>query len=337
MNWGREKPIKLKVRYRRSSQVQNAARLSLGIITYRVFVALACFTLACGYLGKQHWVLDLFSHFRMYNLLALILLAISGVWLKQYRTVVLLGACSLLVLCTLIPYYRDAPAACDQVSSLRVISINVLSENTEYQKVIDFVNEANPDILFLLEYSAAWDQGLIDLPNQFIYHKKEIREDNFGIAVYSKIPIDSLTTLSFSRYDVPSYMLSLNFKNTPLTIVGTHAIPPLHSYLFRLRTTQFVKIGHMLKQRPGEHIVIGDFNCSGFSPNFHDFLADGHLRDSRLGFGIQPSWFARTPLLRIDLDHALVSPGLEVSRRATGPRVGSDHLPVILDVCLGRQ
>ena len=268
----------------------------------------------------------------MYNLLALTLLAIGGVWLKHYRFAALLGAIILLVSSSLTRFYIDASESSDQDTSLRIISINVLSDNTEYQKVLDFVDEVNPDILFLLEYSAAWDQALNKLPDDFIFHEKEIREDNFGLAVYSKVPVDSIERLSFGKFDTPSYMLNLSFEHTPLTIVGTHAIPPFHPYLFNLRTKQFIEIGNSLKQKPGEQILIGDFNCSGFSPNFRDFLADGHLRDSRLGFGIQPSWFARTRLLKIDLDHALVSAGLGVTNRSVGPDVGSDHLPLVLDV-----
>jgi endonuclease/exonuclease/phosphatase (EEP) superfamily protein YafD len=38
------------------------------------------------------------------------------------------------------------------------------------------------------------------------------------------------------------------------------------------------------------------------------------------------------PLGRIPLDHCLVSSGLDVLDKRLGPQVGSDHLPVVIEL-----
>ena len=55
------------------------------------------------------------------------------------------------------------------------------------------------------------------------------------------------------------------------------------------------------------------------------------LRDSSRGMGLQPTWPADIPLLWIPIDHCLYSDGIEIRGRRTGPDVGSDHFPLIVD------
>lgn len=55
------------------------------------------------------------------------------------------------------------------------------------------------------------------------------------------------------------------------------------------------------------------------------------LRDSRRGFGVQPTWNARHPWCMIPIDHCLVSEGASIVDRIVAPDVGSDHRPIIVD------
>ena len=56
------------------------------------------------------------------------------------------------------------------------------------------------------------------------------------------------------------------------------------------------------------------------------------LCDTRAGFGYQGSFPASSAILRIPIDHVLVSCEVGVRARRIGPDVGSDHLPVIVDL-----
>ena len=83
----------------------------------------------------------------------------------------------------------------------------------------------------------------------------------------------------------------------------------------------------------GSRIVAGDLNCTDGSPFFADFLRETHLRDSRQGFGREGSWPSWLPSpLRIAIDHAFVSDDLAVVARRLGPKIGSDHLPLIFEL-----
>src|SRR5262249_38286126 len=74
-----------------------------------------------------------------------------------------------------------------------------------------------------------------------------------------------------------------------------------------------------------------DLNTTAGSPHFAEFLRVSGLRDSRFGFGPQPSWPTWSPL-RLTIDHAFLSADLAVAGRRPGPDIGSDHYPLILDL-----
>src|SRR5262249_5795005 len=158
------------------------------------------------------------------------------------------------------------------------------------------------------------------------------QRNNFGIAIFSRIPLDDLTIESLGN-NYPALIAKLNFGGTPITVVGIHPMSPMSQARHEFRNWQLKKAGKLLAETPGEKALLGDLNCTSWSPAFRDLLARSGLRDSRLGRGVQPSWPTGLPsLLRIPIDHCLVSGGLEVENRRTGPDIGSDHLPIVVDL-----
>jgi endonuclease/exonuclease/phosphatase (EEP) superfamily protein YafD len=61
-------------------------------------------------------------------------------------------------------------------------------------------------------------------------------------------------------------------------------------------------------------------------------LEVGKLKDSEQGFGPQPSWSTEMLIPFVPIDHFLVSNDIEVLNRVLGPNLGSDHLPVYVDL-----
>ena len=76
---------------------------------------------------------------------------------------------------------------------------------------------------------------------------------------------------------------------------------------------------------------------SGFLTRTHLMRQTG-LDNARKGFGLLPTWpaFMPWPFLRIPIDHCLVSPDIRVIRMRTGRTIGSDHLPIIVDMAIPR-
>lgn len=77
---------------------------------------------------------------------------------------------------------------------------------------------------------------------------------------------------------------------------------------------------------PAQRPVVG-FGADSFKR----LLRQSGLKDSAQGRGVCPTWPTFNPLMLIPLDHCLYSSGIEIMARQTGPQVGSDHFPVIVD------
>jgi endonuclease/exonuclease/phosphatase (EEP) superfamily protein YafD len=113
----------------------------------------------------------------------------------------------------------------------------------------------------------------------------------------------------------------------------THTIPPTSSYDFIQRNLQLENINKFVKHQSNS-IIVGDFNCSSFSQNYNRILKKSDLKDSRIGFGLQPSWPTWAPIFYVTLDHILVSKNINIIDRKTLSGFGSDHLPIVMEFSL---
>lgn len=81
-------------------------------------------------------------------------------------------------------------------------------------------------------------------------------------------------------------------------------------------------------------ILVGDLNNTPFSPTFKQLLKQSHLKDTRIGQGIFPTWPVTLPFMWIPIDHVLVSDAFQVESFQAGPYTGSDHYPIVVDLSL---
>jgi endonuclease/exonuclease/phosphatase (EEP) superfamily protein YafD len=124
-----------------------------------------------------------------------------------------------------------------------------------------------------------------------------------------------------------------------LTITLTHPERPGRPARMRARRTALRRIAS--SGVSGHWLVTGDLNTTSSSPLFRELVDRTGLRDSRAGFGRQPTWgfgerlpgplplpLPKWARLSVAIDHALHSPGLEVLDRSTLAIPGSDHRAV---------
>ena len=58
------------------------------------------------------------------------------------------------------------------------------------------------------------------------------------------------------------------------------------------------------------------------------------LNNARQGFGILPTWPTYMPFLMIPIDHILISEHFVINDFKVGNNIGSDHLPLIIELAL---
>lgn len=278
---------------------------------------------------SDYWLIDIFSNFKVqYLFISVLLLIISGLLLKKKVSALILLVISILWNGYYIaPYYFCSNVVgSDNDSHWKISSINLLSSNSETDLVKNYIRKEDPDVLVLLEFTPGWERDLLPIIENYPYKKLVTRTDNFGIALLSKFEMTSSIDY-FGLNNKPSIVGDLKIENKRFSIVATHPIPPINQTTFTNRNKQLTNIIKKRHTFSDNLVIVGDFNTSSFSNHFDSLIRDD-MKDSRIGFGILPTWPAGFKILQTTLDHCLVSKNLKIIDRSTGENIGSDHLPV---------
>jgi endonuclease/exonuclease/phosphatase (EEP) superfamily protein YafD len=275
---------------------------------------------------------ELASHFRVQYLVAALPALLTLAAMRHWRAAALAGIAVPINLAVILPLYWPAAVKPGAGSALRVTSINVYSDNRRPSDVLAFIRRSGPEIVLLMEVTPAWQSVIDALQADYPYQKITLRDDNFGIALISRIRLDEVAMREFGESEVPSIVARLHWSGTPLLLIGTHPLPPVRRENWLARNSQFQALAKLCRSESGPQIVIGDLNSTSWSAHFATLLDGTRLRDSRQGFGIQASWPVWPPLPRIPIDHCLISPEVAVRQRVIGPNIGSDHYPLVIDL-----
>ena len=284
-----------------------------------------------GFAARWWWRFEQACHFRVQYFWLLALARVVLLAARRRRLAVLAALAAIVNGLTFLPLYWPPPIAITGGQKLRVVSFNVLSGNSEREGVLAFVREKQADLVLLLEVSNDWARAVERLSDLYPHRHIVPRDDNFGIALLSRIPWRDVQTVELGQAAVPTIVAQFEIDQHPVVLIGTHPLPPGSRSMATLRDEQLVEVAKLVRGQQGAAIVAGDLNTTDFSPCFRDLLATTSLRDSRQGHGIQASW-GPFPFLEIAIDHCLVSPEIAVLQRSVGPHLGSDHRPVIVDL-----
>ena len=216
--------------------------------------------------------------------------------------------------------------------------MNVLSSNSDTEAVLAQIHQYQPDILVLEEITPRWFAALSDHLTDYPYQLHAVREDNFGIWLLSRFPVTDEEIIPWGPAQLPSATFCFRVKDEWARVVAMHPMSPGDPRGVRWRNAQLRQVAARFQDTNDPLLVVGDLNTTSFTPIFQEFAQDLGLTDSRRGFGLQGSWpgFSFAPLM-ITLDHCLVSAHWQVLRRATGDYVGSDHLPVYVELNFSEQ
>ncbi|MEM9987867.1 MAG: endonuclease/exonuclease/phosphatase family protein, partial [Bacteroidota bacterium] len=234
----------------------------------------------------------------------------------------------LLILTQIIPLYPSPSVRPQGTDSLSVTCINLLSSNMEHELVRQYLAHQGAEVIILQEYNLVWQQALASVVRDYRYRLTVPRSDNFGMAIFSRVPMEDLRAVEVGMSGTPTLLGTCQLGGRAVTLVATHPRPPVGQKQFLERNRHLVGLSELARECQNEVLLLGDLNTSSYSVHFSELLNASGLIDSRVGFGPQTTWPSWGIPFRTTLDHCLHSPGLVTLDRRVGPPVGSDHLPV---------
>lgn len=294
-------------------------------------VAVTALLSMLGYFGLTNWKLDLFSHFKWQYLLILTTGTVI-IFFRRRKLSLIFVPFIIAVLIDISPLYFGGNKDKSLTETTKIVCINLLSSNGQFEDVENYIKQKNPDLIVLQEFNTLWQLMLEPKLNDYQFRLTIPRDDNFGIAVYSKLKVTELEELKIGDAGVPSIHGEIELGTTKARLIATHPLPPVDTWYFDHRNTQLSELGTIVSELEGEAIVIGDLNTSSFSTHFKNLISNSELIDTRRGFGQLTTWPTWFNLARTTLDHCLVTEGISVKSREVGEDIGSDHLPIFVEL-----
>ena len=289
-----------------------------------------CSFFLLGFFGESSWFCDFFSHFRMYYLVTFIILFASFLLYKRYRYVLSSGLVIIFILITVMEYYQPVTHHLSSNEKIKIATVNLWAANENYEAVRNYLVKEKFNLVVFQEVTRKWENELKAVFDKYQFNISVPREDNYGIGLISNLRVDSLKVEKWSNFGFPTIRCRLpDYNNSQ--IIGTHSYSPEFPYSYNDRNFQFQKINELAKEVEKEGnplIILGDLNCTIFSPNFNLLKEGTSLRDACLGFGLRYTWSNLWKIFKIQIDHILVSDGISVLEIDKGKNIGSDHFPL---------
>ena len=319
-------------------------RYSFVIASTCLLIGISITTLAMvtSYYGWP-FQLEKLSHFQAQYFMAAIALTTITLCLKRSRfTLATIFLCAILSVQLISWYSIRLPSA--NTANYKVISANVWVDNTDASRTLDFVKKEQPDLALFMEVNDVMGQQLEEALTTILpYSSNQLTPYRLGTVLYSKTPLSNVQLQKFNTRSAVNMTAQVEALGKSISVVGIHPFPPVRPDMFADRNQAFAAVSEYVKAQSDPVILAGDFNTTMWSPYYRRLVRKTGLKNSRDGFGILPTWpsslsYLRLPklkaltrLVQIPIDHCLASRSLKVVGMHTGPNLGSDHLPIVVD------
>jgi endonuclease/exonuclease/phosphatase (EEP) superfamily protein YafD len=286
-------------------------------------------------LGRWLWIFDLLTHFRPHLAAALLLSSVVALLCGE-RRLAIVGL--LLVAAAAVPIagYTRARSATSPMRSpqFRLVTFNIWHHNSETSRVARFFEQSGADVLVIQEATPMHARMLRQQLPSYRYAMLDGTSDD-GTIVFSRWPIDDAHYIELTEGGANTASVNIHWRDQVVQILGVHLHWPLGPGVSRFRNAELRGLATLAKKEESQPLLVaGDFNITPWSSFYREFVEESALTDADLGQRLQASWPSILGPFGMRIDHCLHSGHWAVIETRTGPELGSDHLPVIVDLRL---
>ncbi len=291
-------------------------------------ICLALATLG-GFFRDWAWWLDVLSDFRAQYAIAAAMLLIAALARRRVKETLLALVLVAVNGAMLTPFLLQSAGP---PGAIKIISFNLNQHNLDSAPTLDFLRRENADVVIVTEATETWLKAFEQLSD--LYPHRFYAPPHWGpgdkphmVGLLSKL---AWVETGVMRSDMTSRAFGVWARfpaaSPSLTVSGVHLMNPLY-HPAEHQKAEAEKLASTLRRFQGPVVVAGDFNMTPFSIRYGNLLRDTGLR--RAGGGLNPTWPSLLAPLGLALDHVLVGRGVKNATLRSGPRLGSDHLPIV--------
>jgi endonuclease/exonuclease/phosphatase (EEP) superfamily protein YafD len=285
-------------------------------------------------LGRKWAVLDILNNGLPYTVAGAIAVTVLAALTGDWRLIVASALVAAVVIVSLLDGVSGAAprASPGHERLLRIATLNLWRHNVDMDGVAAFLLAVDADIVILQEVTE--ENGGTLLPQLAAQYPHAIGET--GLVIRSKHPLGGagqidIPGLDYWRSPVIRWA-EIEIQGKRVEIAGVHIAYPFHpgqQWLDIATLTQFAR------GRTAPLIVAGDFNTTPWTGLLKGFTKGSGLKRCnafRLTWPMRLGKLPAVPLVAID--NVFVSAGLAAVATEGGPRLSSDHRPLIADIAL---
>jgi endonuclease/exonuclease/phosphatase (EEP) superfamily protein YafD len=202
--------------------------------------------------------------------------------------------------------------------------------------VLQVVRAADPDLILAIEIDAWWDAQLKPLEATYPYVVSWPQDNKYGMLLLSRLRLIEPQVQFLVQDDIPSIHTWVELPTgTRFCLHGLHPRPPepIRDQDATPRDAELVLVGRAVgRDELQPTVVAGDLNDVAWSHTTTLFLRLSRLLDPRIGRGFYNTYHAHYPFFRFALDHVFHSACFTVSALQRLAHLGSDHLPIYIEL-----
>lgn len=294
-----------------------------------------------GFAGSLWWVFELLEHFRpQYCLILIVAIVVGGISRQSWCFAWCLPLAFNLVL--ILPlFFTSGQGNLSPTNTLRLVHVNLDHDNPDTTSAIQYLKSQDADLILLQEVTSKWLSAIKSDLTQYQVVKSLPLENSQGWAMLLPVktsqPFEIVAT---QIVKLPSYSnrplleIIIGWRNREVAILSLSVARPGESNFQAVEFNAAAEWSiEQQQQNKRDVIIIGDFNSTPWSGRFRKFIHDSNLHNSQRGFGLQPTWKAGLPsVLMVAIDHCLHSQSIKTINRTPGSNIGSDHLPLFVEL-----
>lgn len=301
-------------------------------ISIRLTAALIALPVLFSVLAPWLALADSFAHFRFHTTLAMALVTLLLLILRDFKTALLGTAVSLIGLAGLSAAFPPATptAEPDTQTHITLLQLNLSFRNRSPEAVATLIRTEAPDVVTLQEVTQQSGRVITLLDKEYPYRIHCPFATVGGVAVLSRLALAHGEASGCSRgYGLA--WLRVTIAGRALSVASLH----LHWPYPYGQAAQVEHLRQDLQAIPGPVLLAGDFNAAPWSNTVNRVATATHthvIGGLRFSFKLKPYRWA--PSLGLPIDQVLIPAQLQTLAIKLGPGPGSDHGSIIAKLAL---
>ncbi|WP_312165301.1 endonuclease/exonuclease/phosphatase family protein [Phenylobacterium sp.] len=297
--------------------------------------ALSAVAAAAAQGGRISGHLDILTHLAPLYLAGGALTLAAAIFAHRRLPPALLGAAAVIAsLALMLPeFLRPASprAPADTPGQIKLIQFNAAKDSQGLDQRLDWLAAQDPDVLVVEDSRAVFQTAVVQR-----LHRQMACGKTCEVAIFTRAPAARIEGPRRGREGLgPAVTIAhLTGPQGDFTVIGTHYVWPTE---VRTHRENGLRLEQIMQGQPRSRVILaGDFNSTPWS--FSRRREDAALGLERRTRALS-TWPANSPfgLAILPIDHVYAGADWRTVSVARGPRLGSDHYPVVAVLALKRN